>query len=438
MLDSVVSTCGAACSVVARARLRPVLIAVSAVLCFTGTSMAVGSAEQIPIPQNDPFYTPPSGWDSKAPGTVLNSRPVEMASMGPQAQDADAWQLLYRTTDTAGQPITTVTTVLRPRTGQVKGLISYQAAEDASSPQCAPSFALRQGAVPMDHKYDASLDFISIDQILSSGHAISVPDWEGENGALLTPNQPAYTVLDGVRAAEAFAPLGLAGTDTPVAAFGYSGGSAGSAWLPQVQPTYAPEIRLVGVARGGGAGGPLQPMSAYLRSLDGGPFAGFLPAMLPGMMRADPRIAAAFDTHLTPAGKALMATGGGECAVPAVEKYPFLNMNDYLTIPFAQLLDQLQPSFEEIDGIIAPTLPLFLFHAVHDEIVSIAPVDQTVAQWCASGAPVTYTRDQVSEHASLAISALPAALSWIDERLAGQAAPEGCSTRTVPSMALGR
>ncbi|MFB8004002.1 lipase family protein [Nocardia sp. NPDC056000] len=56
------------------------------------------------------------------------------------------------------------------------------------------------------------------------------------------------------------------------------------------------------------------------------------------------------------------------------------------------------------------TLPLFLFHAVHDEIVAIAPVDRTVAQWCASGAPVTYTRDHLSEHASLAISALPAAL----------------------------
>ncbi|UFS96488.1 lipase family protein [Nocardia huaxiensis] len=437
MLDSGVSSCGAARSVVMRGRLRSVLVAVSAFLCFTSTAIAVGGAEPIPIPQNDPFYIPPLGWDSTPPGTVLNSRPVEVASMGPQAQDADAWQLLYRTTDTAGQPITTVTTVLRPRTGQVKGLISYQAAQDASAPQCAPSFVLRQGAVPMDHKYDASLDFISIDQMLSSGHAISIPDWEGANGALLTPNQPGYTALDGVRAAEAFAPLGLSGTDTPVAAFGYSGGSYGSAWLAQIQPTYAPELRLVGVARGGGAGGPLQPMSAYLQSLDGGPFSGFLLALLPGMMRADPRIAAAFDTYLTPAGKALMAAGGGECAVPAVEKYPFLRMNDYLTIPLSQLLEQLQASFDEIDGITAPTVPLFLFHAVNDEIVAIAPVDQTVAQWCASGAPVTYTRDQLSEHAILAISALPAALRWIDERLAGQPAPDGCSTRTVPSMAIG-
>ncbi|RMI30698.1 lipase [Nocardia stercoris] len=407
-------------------------------LCFTGAPTAVGSADPLPIPQNDPFYIPPSGWESQAPGTILNSRPVEVASMGPQAQDAEAWQLLYRTTDNAGQPITTVTTVLRPRTGQVKGLISYQSAEDSSSPQCAPSFTLRQGAVPMDHKYDASLDFIEIGQMLSSGHAISVPDWEGANSALFTPNQPGYTALDGVRAAEAFAPLSLSGTDTPVAAYGYSGGSWGSAWIAQVQPTYAPEVRLVGVARGGGAFGAAEPLDMYMKSLDGGPFSGFLLSLLPGTMRADPRIAAAFDTYLTPAGKALMAAGGAQCSVPDVEQHAFVHMDDYLTIPFSQVLEQLHASFDEIDGITTPTVPLFFYHAVDDEIVHIGPVDQTVAGWCATGAaPVTYTRDELSEHPSLEVAAIPAALRWIDDRLAGQPAPDGCSIRTVPSMSLG-
>nr|WP_276207261.1 lipase family protein [Nocardia mangyaensis] len=68
--------------------------------------------------------------------------------------------------------------------------------------------------------------------------------------------------------------------------------------------------------------------------------------------------------------------------------------------------------------------------------MDIAGVDKAVAQWCASGAQITYTRDQWSEHVSLAISATPAVLRWVDERLAGQAAPDGCSTRTVLSMSL--
>lgn len=429
-MRSVVSACGSTGSVVKRSQLRSVLIAVSAMACFTGSSVAVGSADPLVTPQNDPFYTPPSGWNSKAPGTILNSRPVEVASMTPQAQDADAWQLLYRTTDTNGQPMVTVTTVLRPRTGQVKGLISYQVAEDASAPQCAPSYVLQQGA---PDKYDASLDLIQIDQMLSSGHAISIPDWEGPKGVLFTPKQPGYAALDGVRAAEAFAPLGLPGTDTPVAAMGYSGGSISTSWAAQVQPTYAPEIRLVAVTLGGwtSPGGP------YLQSLNAGPFSGFLPSILPGMTRGDSRVAAAFDTYLTPAGRALMAAGDSKCVTPNVAQHAFVNMDDYLTIPFSQLFEQIQPSLGELDFSTVPTAPLFIYHAANDEIVIVARTDRAVADWCASGARITYTRDQTSEHVSLAISATPAALRWVDERLAGQAAPDGCSTRTVTSMSLG-
>ncbi|AYF78445.1 lipase [Nocardia yunnanensis] len=431
------TSCRARGSAVGRRQLRSILIGATAALCLAGTPAAVGKADPVPIPQNDPFYTPPSGWESTAPGTILKSRPVEVASMRPTPADADAWQLLYRTTDNAGRPITTVTTVLRPRTGQVAGLITYQPAEDASAPQCAPSYALRQGAVALDHKYDASLDFLQIDQMLSSGHAISVPDWEGSNAATIVPKQPGYTALDGVRAAEAFTPLGLSGTATPVAAAGYSGGSLASAWIAQLQPTYAPEVRLVGVARGGGAGGPSEPLAPYLLSLDGGPFSGFLVSLLPGMMRADSRVATAFDTYLTPAGKALMTAGETECSVPLVEKYPFLHMDDYLTIPFSQVFDQAQPFFDETDyGITAPTIPTFLYHAVNDEIVHITFVDQAVANWCTSNPPITYTRDQLSEHPSLAVAATTSALHWIDDRLAGHPAPNNCTIRTVPSMAL--
>ncbi|WP_280298613.1 lipase family protein [Nocardia neocaledoniensis] len=421
----------ATCSHRKLGQLRSVLIAVSAVLCCTGTPMAIGNADPLTTPQNDPFHTPPPGWDTEAPGTILNSRPVEVASLGPQPQDADAWQLLYRTTDTVGRPMATVTTVLRPRTEQVKGLISYQPATDASAPQCAPSYVLRQGA---PDKYDASLDFMQIDEMLTSGHAISVPDWEGPKGAMFTPRQPGYAALDGVRAAEAFAPLGLSGTDTPVAAMGYSGGSYGTSWVAQTQPTYAPELRLVGVAMGGWTA----PIAPYLATLDGGPFSGFLPSLLPGMMRADPVLAAAFDKYLTPTGHALMAAGDSKCVTPNVAQHAFVRMDDHLTIPFSRLLEEVQGSLAALDfSPDASTPPLFLYNAVHDEIVTIAAPDKAVAQWCAAGAPITYTRDQLSEHVSLQIAATTAVLRWIDERLAGQAAPDGCSIHTVQSMALG-
>ncbi|WP_336082140.1 lipase family protein [Nocardia sp. SSK8] len=428
---SVVSDCGATHPVGRRGPLRAVLIAASAVLCCTGTSVAVGHADPLPTPQHDPFYVPPTGWDTRAPGTILNSRPVEVASMGPRAQNAEAWQLLYRTTDADGRPLATVTTVLRPRTGQVRGLVSYQPATDASAPQCAPSYVLRQGA---PDKYDSALDLLQIDHLLATGHVISVPDWEGPKGTLVAPRQPGYTVLDGVRAAERFAPLGLPGTETPVAAVGYSGGSIGTSWAAQVHPDYAPEIRLTGVALGGWTA----PLGSYLETLNSGLFSGFLPSMLPGMMRADPRLAAIFDTYLTPAGHALIAAGDSKCVTQNVAQHAFVNMDDYLTIPFTQLIEQARTLFDDLDfGPTVPTAPLLVYNAVHDEIIDIAKTDRAVAQWCASGAWITQVRDGLSEHVSLAISATPAVTTWLDNRLAGQAPPDGCTTNTVPSMSLG-
>jgi hypothetical protein len=79
---------------------------------------------------------------------------------------------------------------------------------------------------------------------------------------------------------------------------------------------------------------------------------------------------------------------------------------------------------------------MFVHHAVNDELIPIAGTDATVMNYCAHGDSVTYTRDELSEHLSLAVIGAPAALSWLTQRLAGVAVPLGCTTSTVPSMLL--
>ena len=46
----------------------------------------------------------------------------------------------------------------------------------------------------------------------------------------------ARTVLDGIRAAIAFEPAGLAGGETPIGLWGYSGGGQATAWAVEQQP----------------------------------------------------------------------------------------------------------------------------------------------------------------------------------------------------------
>ncbi|KID80928.1 Lipase, secreted [Metarhizium guizhouense ARSEF 977] len=65
-------------------------------------------------PSIDPFYKPPSGFESKAPGSILRQRRIAAAFFGFIPQLIEAYQLLYRTNAIDGSPIVTVTTIFKP------------------------------------------------------------------------------------------------------------------------------------------------------------------------------------------------------------------------------------------------------------------------------------------------------------------------------------
>jgi hypothetical protein len=380
---------------------------------------------------SDGFYTPPAGWRAKRPGTVLRSRPAQLLLTTGLA-GYSAWQLLYRSTSSTGEPMATVTAVIRP-TGASAGLLSYQIPEDASAAKCAPS---RQLAT-----YDDLLNAVNIQQDLPSvlgalrrGMTVSIPDYEGPGSTFGAPRQPGYAVLDGVRASQRFAPLGLSAR-TPVVAMGYSGGSLATGWAAEVQATYAPEVRLTGAS----LGGFVTELRHNISSANGGLAAGLVASILPGILRAAPTTAAAFSEHLTPAGAALLAQSSTQCATQNLVQHAFLDLDDVLDEPFDDLWSSPAVA-AELDGLALgstpPRAPLFVYHAVNDSVVSVAGPDAIVPRYCAAGARVTYVRDLASEHASLNHLGGPTALDWLADRLVGSPAPAACTTTTVVTMAL--
>jgi hypothetical protein len=69
-------------------------------------------------PLSDPFYKPPDGFEKAPLGTILRHRVVtdsiyliKSIRLKPDA----AWQLLYRTQNSVGEPEATVVTVLKPQ-----------------------------------------------------------------------------------------------------------------------------------------------------------------------------------------------------------------------------------------------------------------------------------------------------------------------------------
>ena len=100
-------------------------------ISFAAQALALVARENLPKPQNDPFYQPPDGWESKKVGTILRSRKVNINTL-VKDNLKEAWQLLYRTTYRSDdEPTTTVTTIMVPHNAQNDSLVLYADFESA-------------------------------------------------------------------------------------------------------------------------------------------------------------------------------------------------------------------------------------------------------------------------------------------------------------------
>ncbi|MDO3648593.1 lipase family protein [Nocardia mangyaensis] len=381
-------------------------------------------------PEDDPFHTPPRGWEATAPGAILHTRPVTIAAFGLVRQSFTAWQLLYRTTDLDDRPDTTVVTVLVPEgvAGRPERVLSFQCAIDAVSSQCFPSYALRQGARALGAV--PQFEIFLMGAALDRGWVVAVPDHEGMLGVFGAPREPGYRSLDGIRATLGFDELGL-DPATPVGLFGYSGGGMATSWTAEMAGTYAPELTIVGAAAGSPVG---DPASTFLR-LNGSVFSG-LPGMVVAGLR---RVSPALDTALrdaTPDAQRRLTDLTERTTVGAVLRAPRMDWDTMTAKPLADVL--AEPEIVELMrslqlGLHAPTMPMLVVQSVADPLISVDDVDGQVQRYRAAGAHVTYLRDRLSEHITLAVFAAPLMFDWLDDRFAGRSLPES-TTSTVTTV----
>ena len=386
----------------------------------------------LPLPDNDPFYAPPAGFEAAAPGTILAVRSVQTALFGTIPQQFPAWQLLFRSTDLRGEPIAAVTTVLLPAGGRpdaTRPLLSFQCAIDAVSSTYFPSYALRRGArspgaVPQ-------IEFLFLASALSRGWAVSIPDHEGLRGRWGVPREPGHITLDGIRAALGFESLGLT-ENTSVGLWGYSGGGLASAWTAEMAPEYAPELNIVGAFLGSPVG---DLPSAFLR-LNGTLHAGLPTLVIAGLRRAYPELQKIITRHVNAKGLALLAKAEEQGTVAAVIRLARHDLDRYLDIPLADFLalPEMVEVFDDLAvGTRTPTAPLLIAQSVIDQVIHIGDVDGLAERYLDRGAHVTYVRDRLSEHMSLLPLSGPLAINWLSDRFnERELAPPG--TRTVSSV----
>jgi secretory lipase len=368
---------------------------------------SAATADPVRPPADDPFYQPPAGFEQARPGTVLRTRPVTVTGLGVPVP-VHATQALFRSTDATGDPVAVVTTLMVPLTGYpgTRPLVSYQQAIDSLGDQCDPSYTLRTGTA-----YELPL----MSQALGRGWAVTTTDFEGPRNAYGAGPMAGHAVLDGIRAATRL--LGEQGT--PVGMWGYSGGGQATAWAAELQPSYAPELRLQGVA----AGGVPADLAAAGRQLDGGPFAGLFLAAAVGVGREYPEILHVLNDE----GRALVNRIGDMCVAEEAATLAFQRLDHYTTMP-NPLADPVVARVLQANdlGKVTPAAPTYLYHSVFDELIPYASARRLRDTYCAHGGSVQFVPDYLSEHNVLAGTGAPGAVRFLADRFAGRPAPSNC------------
>lgn len=387
------------------------------VVALVALLIAALTACQEKPPGEDPFYTPPSPLPAGNPGDVISSRdsrfsldPIDLTAV----PGIKATQVLYRSTDASGQANAVSGTVLVPTTPWIglgkRPLVSWAVGTRGVGDSCAPSYTLTQGT---------DYEGLFIKGLLDRGWAVAVTDYEG----LGTPGMHTYmvgpsqgrAVLDMARAAQRLPGSGLSGA--PTAVFGYSQGGGAAGWAAELAPTYAPELNLKAAV----AGGIPSDLTAVANFHEGTPFIGLTLLASMGMDAAYPELD--LESYLNDRGEQLLEEADDLCLVSVdgistIFSTIFAKRGDFThTDPLTDPAWQARLAQSEL-GSKKPTVPVFQYHGIVDEMVPYPQARELRRTWCNKGANVTWT-SLPGEHLLGMVEGYPLAVTWLSNRFLG-------------------
>jgi hypothetical protein len=358
---------------------------------------------------------------AERPGQIVSAEPVvDYVAPGVKFQ-ADAWHVTYRSTSATGHLIVDSGTVLVPtkRPAGPRRLVGFAVGSQGLADKCAASAALASGT-----EYESS----NINAMLERGWAVAVPDYPG----LGTPGQHTYaigralgpSVLDAMRAARNLTAADLP-KHGPAAIMGYSEGGGAAGWAVQLQPTYAPDVPLVG----GAVGGVITDLPKLAAHLDGSAFSFLVPYTAIGMQAAYPSLH--LRNYLTANGKAVVRKLEGSCLEDASLDYlPFtksrsITTRDLFTLPKLKRIMAINQL-----GRKQPSTSILLQQSKGDEILSYSQAVELDQRWCSRGARVDFKTIPTPEHILSGLASDPGAIEWLAQRFSRARFADNCPSST--------
>ncbi|KAF4334621.1 lipase 1 [Fusarium beomiforme] len=359
---------------------------------------------QSPVaPSQDPWYSAPANWESKQPGDVLRIRSASILTSIVEGSAA-TYHILYRSTDSRGQPSWAVTTLFIPtslyRSPSGKAaILSYQFAYNTCNVDSSPSFALSGVMAKSEPNLGIKASTFLISEMLSFGWIINTPDHLGPTAAFGASVQAGHATLDALRAVQnLFGLKESSGFNTAI--WGYSGGSIATFAAAELQPGYAPNLDMSAVV----IGGLVDDISADFDKINKSPIAGTLIAFLLGITAQYPDERTYLESRLVPENKEEFMSVLNTELTQTVAKYSgkdiytfFKGGSDDLRAPNLKILYDKQAKLG-FKGV--PAIPMFIYKAVQDQFCPVELTDVTVDRLCGLGAEITFERNTVGSHVS--------------------------------------
>jgi hypothetical protein len=86
-----------------------------------------------------------------------------------------------------------------------------------------------------------------------------------------------------------------------------------------------------------------------------------------------------------------------------------------------------------------PRVPLYVYHAVNDDIVPYAPASVMADSYCAKGATIEFVSDvnPSTQHFTMELLHFPKVIDWLKGRFDGTINPSGCKFTNISQTLVG-
>jgi pimeloyl-ACP methyl ester carboxylesterase len=386
-----------------------VALAVLATACGSSSksSSSPTTTSSVPVAytgSDDAFYVPPSPLPGKQHGDLIRYQKL------PDIPNGHAYRVMYRSESTKGDPIAVTGLVAVPTTpGTDRVVLSWAHGTTGIADICAPSKNPSTAFNPL------------MGDFLTRGWDIVATDFEG----LGTPGRHPYIAgvsegrgtLDIIRAVHQV-PDTSAGDRALL--WGHSQGGHAVMFASQLAPTWTPEVKVLGTV----AGAPPSELPLINAALKGGAFQGYLAMASAGLNAAYPE--AKLEDVITPKALALLPVVDQECTDGVFKKFNAVSYDEFskadpVTVPaWKKVLEDDDP------GHVKLTMPLLIIHGLADEQIPPIASELMFKRLCSLGQIAERRTYPGMHHAEVIVPSFKDMVSWMDDRVAGKPATNGC------------